>query len=95
MTWQKFGTLFVHSIDMNGTHDILTTDNFGTMFASTLASNNLNSITMRTKMTFIMTALQASSVLLASLDLGCANLLAFVCFLAATLGVLAAQALNN
>ena len=50
---------------------------------------------MRTKMTFIMTALQASSVLLASLDLGCANLLAFVCFLAATLGVLAAQALNN
>ena len=33
---------------MNGTHDILTTDNFGTMFASTLASNQLNSITMRT-----------------------------------------------
>ena len=33
---------------MNGTHDILTIDNFGTMFASTLASNQLNTITMRT-----------------------------------------------
>lgn len=80
---------------MKGTHDILTRDKFGTMFASTLASNQFNNIQMRTKMTFIMTALQAASVLLASLDLGCANLLAFVCFLAATFGVLAAQALNN
>ena len=33
---------------MKGTHNILTTDKFGTMFASTLASNQLNNITMRT-----------------------------------------------
>ena len=33
---------------MKGTHNIQTTDNFGTMFASTLASNQLNNITMRT-----------------------------------------------
>ena len=33
---------------MKGTHDILTKDKFGTMFASTIASNQLDSITMRT-----------------------------------------------
>lgn len=42
-----------------------------------------------------MTALQLSSVLIANLDLGCANLLAMVCFLSATFGVLASQALTN
>jgi len=87
--------MFVHTIDMKETHDILTRDKFGTMFVSTLASNNLNTITMRTKMTFIMTALQAASVLLASLNLGDGNALAMVCFLGATAGVWAAQALDN
>lgn len=33
---------------MKGTHDILTIDNFGTMFVSTLASNQFNNIPMRT-----------------------------------------------
>jgi hypothetical protein len=87
--------MFVHTIDMKGTHDILTTYNFGTMFASTIASNQLDTITMRTKMTFIMTALQGASVLLASLNLGDGNALAMVCFLGATAGVWAAQALDN
>jgi len=50
---------------------------------------------MRTKMTFIMTALQGASVLLASLNLGGGNALAMVCFLGATVGVWAAQALDN
>lgn len=94
MTWQKFGTLFVHTIDMNGTHDILTTDNFGTMFASTLASNQLNNITMRTPMTFLMTALQVVSVCIAALDSSTESL-ALVCFLASTFGVWAAQALDK
>jgi hypothetical protein len=58
-------------------------------------SNQLNNITMRTKMTLIMTALQGASVLLASLNLGGGNALAAVCFLGATVGVCAAQALDN
>ena len=39
--------MFVHSIDMKGTHDILTIDNFGTMFASPIVSNQLNTYTMK------------------------------------------------
>jgi hypothetical protein len=77
---------------MKGTHNIQTTDNFGTMFASTLASNQLNNITMRTKMTFIMTALQLASAALMLTDV---NALAVVCFLGATAGVWAAQALDK
>ena len=49
--------MFVHSIDMNGTHDILTIDKFGTMFASTLASNQFNNIPMRTTPSIITAAL--------------------------------------
>ena len=37
---------------MKGTHDILTRDKFGTMFASTLASNQLNKYTMNTTAQF-------------------------------------------
>ena len=77
---------------MKGTHDILTRDNFGTMFASTLASNQLDNITMRTKMTFIMTALQGASVLLMTTE---TSMLAAICFAGATIGVWAAQALNK
>lgn len=58
-------------------------------------SNQLNNIKMRTPMTILMTALQGASVLLASLDLGCGNALALICFGAATIGVWAAQALDK
>lgn len=84
--------MFVHTIDMKGTHDILTRDKFGTMFVSTLASNQLNTITMRTKMTFIMTTLQVASVLLMTIE---TSMLAAICFAGATIGVWAAQALNK
>ena len=50
---------------------------------------------MRIQMTILMTALQGASVLLASLDLGCGNALALICFGAATIGVWAAQALDK
>ena len=50
---------------------------------------------MRTPMTILMTALQGASVLLASLDLGCGNALALICFAASTIGVWAAQALDK
>jgi hypothetical protein len=59
------------------------------------ASNQQNNITMRTPMTILMTALQGASVLLASLDLGCGNALALICFAASTIGVWAAQALDK
>lgn len=77
---------------MERTHDILTRDNFGTMFASTLASNQLNNITMRTKMTFIMTALQAASL---ALILANAGNMAVLCFVLSTAGAWAALALDN
>ena len=46
-------------------------------------------------MTFIMTALQGASALLAVLNLDGNNGLAMVCFLLATFGVWSAQLLNN
>ena len=47
---------------------------------------------MRTKMTFIMTALQGASVLLMTTE---TSMLAAICFAGATIGVWAAQALNK
>ena len=78
---------------MKGTTHIHDMNNFGTMFVYPLTT--LKQHTMRTPMTILMTALQGASVLLASLDLGCGNALALICFAAATIGVWAAQALDK